>query len=131
MAEKGNDPAELWRTMLGEMEKGFNAFANQAMTTPQFSQAMNQAGNASADAQRQVGELMGKYLAGLNMPSRDQMIAYGERLQAIESDVAEIKALVRALARQAGVEEGGPDTPKPARTRKPPSKERPDDGGAS
>ena len=26
MTSKGNDPAEMWRTMLGEMEKGFNTF---------------------------------------------------------------------------------------------------------
>ena len=34
MADKGNDPAVIWQTMLGEMEKGFNSFANQAMTAP-------------------------------------------------------------------------------------------------
>jgi len=31
MANKSNDPVALWQTMIGEMEKGFNAFANQAM----------------------------------------------------------------------------------------------------
>lgn len=131
MADKGNDPAELWRTMLGEMEKGFNAFANQTMATPEFSKAMNQAGNASAGAQRQVGDMMEKYLAGMNMPSRAQMVAYGERLQAIESDIADIKSMVRALARQAGLDEGSSGAPKPARTRKPPAKDPPTDGGAS
>ena len=40
MADKGNDPAVIWQTMLGEMEKGFNSFANQAMTSPEFSKAI-------------------------------------------------------------------------------------------
>ena len=64
MADKSNDPAEIWRTMIGEMEKGFNSFANQAMTSPEFSKVMNQVGGASAGAQKQLGELMEKYLLG-------------------------------------------------------------------
>ena len=46
MADKGNDPAVVWQTMIGEMEKGFNSFANQAMASPEFSKVMNQAGGA-------------------------------------------------------------------------------------
>jgi hypothetical protein len=39
MADKTNDPVALWQNMVGEMEKGFNAFANQAMASPQFSRS--------------------------------------------------------------------------------------------
>jgi hypothetical protein len=119
MADKGNDPAELWRTMLGEMEKGFNAFANQAMATPEFSKAMNQAGTASAGAQRQVGDLMEKYLTGMNMPSRAQMVWFGERLQAIESDLAEIKSMLRAVYQHSGADDSAGAAPRPPRTKKP------------
>ena len=49
MADKGNDPAVIWQTMLGEMEKGFNSFANQAMASPEFSKAMNQVGGAEGE----------------------------------------------------------------------------------
>src|SRR3989442_15546322 len=62
MADKGNDPAAIWQTMLGEMEKGFNSFANQAMTSPEFSKAMNQVGGVTAGAQKQLRELMVKDL---------------------------------------------------------------------
>ena len=79
MADKGNDPAEVWRTMIGEMEKGFNSFANQAMTSPEFSKAMNQVGGVSAGAQKQLGELMEKYLLAMNLPSRAQMVGMAER----------------------------------------------------
>ena len=64
MADKGNDPAVIWQTMIGEMEKGFNSFANQAMTSPEFSKVMNQVGGVAAGAQKQLGELMEKYLLG-------------------------------------------------------------------
>ena len=62
MADKGNDPAVIWQTMIGEMEKGFNSFANQAMASPEFSKVMNQVGGVAAGAQKQLGELMEKYL---------------------------------------------------------------------
>ena len=72
MADKTSDPVALWQQMIGEMEKGFNAFANQAMSSPEFSKAMNQAGGATAGAQRQFGEFMEKYLLNMNLPSRAQ-----------------------------------------------------------
>src|SRR5579883_1678925 len=40
MSEKVNDPVALWQKMLGEMEKGFNSLANEALASPQFSKAM-------------------------------------------------------------------------------------------
>ena len=36
MADKSNDPVAIWQNLIGEMEKGFNSFANQAMTSPEF-----------------------------------------------------------------------------------------------
>ena len=67
MTGKGNDPVALWQQMLGEMEKGFNAFANQAMSSPEFSKALNQAGGAGAGAQKQFNDMFvaaGEALAG-------------------------------------------------------------------
>ena len=36
MADKSNDPVAMWQNMIGEMEKGFNSFVNQAMSSPEF-----------------------------------------------------------------------------------------------
>ena len=58
MTDKTNDPVAMWQKMVGDMEKGFNTFANQAMSSPEFSQAMNRAGGVAAGAQKQLGELM-------------------------------------------------------------------------
>ena len=100
MADKSNDPVALWQNMIGEMEKGFNAFANQAMASPQFSKAINQVGGVTAGAQKQLGELMEKYLVSMNMPSRAQMVGMAERLQSIEGQLNEIKALLLQMQRQ-------------------------------
>ncbi len=122
MADKGNDPAVVWQTMIGEMEKGFNSFANQAMTSPEFSKLMNQFGGASAGAQKQLGELMEKYLLAMNLPSRAQMVGMAERIQAIEGQLNEIKALLQQVHNNSLAPDGGHGaTPRPPRTRRPPS----------
>jgi hypothetical protein len=122
MADKGNDPVAIWQTMIGEMEKGFNAFANKAMESPQFSKAMNQAGGVTAGAQKQLGDFMEKYLLTMNLPSRAQMVSMADRLQAIEGQLNEIKALLhRVHGNAAGPEGGYTGAPKPPRTKRPPS----------
>jgi len=120
MADKGSDPVALWQKMIGEMEKGFNAFANQAMSSPEFSKAMNQAGGATAGAQKQFGDLMEKYLLNMNLPSRAQMIGMAERLQTIESQLNEIKAMLQQM--NAGNSPSGyAGAPRPPRTKRPPA----------
>jgi hypothetical protein len=119
MADKSNDPVAIWQTMIGEMEKGFNAFANQAMTSPEFSRAVNQAGGVAAGAQKQLGDLMEKYLVSMNLPSRSQMVGMAERLQSIEGQLNEIKALLHQVH---GASSGAnPASPKPPRTKRPPA----------
>src|SRR2546423_1484900 len=122
MAEKSNDRVAMWQNMIGEMEKGFNSFANQAMASPEFSKAMNQVGGATAGGQKQLGELMEKYFVSMNLPSRGQMVSMAERLQSIEGQLNEIKALLSQVHNNSpapGV--GYPAAPRPPRTRRPPS----------
>jgi SMC interacting uncharacterized protein involved in chromosome segregation len=122
MADKSNDPVAIWQNMIAEMEKGFNSFANQAMASPEFSKVVNQVGGVSASAQKQLGDLMEKYLIGMNLPSRAQMVGMAERLQSIEGQLNEIKAQLHQLAQTSGARQGGyPAAPKPPRTKRPPS----------
>jgi hypothetical protein len=121
MADKSNDPVALWQTMIGEMEKGFNAFANQAMSSPEFSKAMNQAGGVTAGAQKQFGELMEKYLLSMNLPSRAQMIGMAERLQSIEGQLNEIKAMLSQMNAASAGASGYAGVPRPPRTKRPPA----------
>ena len=121
MADKDNDPAVVWQTMIAEMEKGFNSFANQAMASPEFSKVMNQAGGAAAGAQKQLGEMMEKYLVSMNLPSRAQMVGMAERIQAIEGQLNEIKAMLQQVHHNSLTPEGGYGAAKPPRTKRPPS----------
>ena len=122
MADKSNDPVAMWQNMIGEMEKGFNSFANQAMASPEFSKVVNQVGGATAGAQKQLGDLMEKYLVSMNLPSRAQMVSMAERLQSIEGQLNEIKALLHQVHSNSAAPGGGyPAAPRPPRTRRPPS----------
>lgn len=126
MADKSSDPVALWQQMIGEMEKGFNAFAAQTMTSPEFSKAMNQAGGVTAGAQKQLSDFMEKYLVSMNLPSRAQMIAVAERLQSIETQLGEIKTMLRDMNPGAAPGGGIAGTPRPPRTKRPP---QPPSGG--
>ena len=123
MADKSNDPVAMWQNMIGEMEKGLNSFANQAMASPEFSKVMNQVGGVTAGAQKQLGELMEKYLLAMNLPSRAQMVGMAERLQSIEGQLNEIKALLHQVHNNSSAPDGGSGVPKPPRTKRPPSAE--------
>jgi SMC interacting uncharacterized protein involved in chromosome segregation len=121
MADKSNDPVAIWQNMIGEMEKGFNSFANRAMASPEFSEVVNQVGDVSAGAQKQIGDMMEKYLVNMNLPSRAQMVGIAERLQSIEGQLNEIKAALHQLHNTARAPEGGhPAAPRPPRTKRPP-----------
>jgi SMC interacting uncharacterized protein involved in chromosome segregation len=122
MADKSNAPVAVWQSMIGEMEKGFNSLANQAMASPEFSKVVNQVGGVTAGAQKQLGELMEKYLLSMNLPSRAQMVSMAERLQSIEGQLNEIKALLHQVHNNSAAPVGGyPAVPRPPRTKRPPS----------
>jgi hypothetical protein len=121
MTDKSNDPVALWQKMIGEMEKGFNSFATQAMSSPEFSKAMNRTGGVAAGAQKQFGDLMEKYLLSLNRPSREQMTGIAERLQSIEGQISEIKSMLSQMQAGSGASHGVGAAPRPPRTRRPPS----------
>jgi hypothetical protein len=121
MADKNSDPLAMWHSMLGEMEKNYNAFATQAMTSPEFSKVMNQVGGVTAGAQKQFGDLMEKYLVAMNLPSRAQVVSLGERLHAIEGQLNEITTLLRQVHHNSGALDDGYGAPRPPRTKRPPS----------
>jgi len=121
MTDKIHDPVAMWQKMVGDMEKGFNSFANQAMASPEFSQAMNRAGGVAAGALKQLGELMEKYLVAMNLPSREQVTGLAERLQSIEAQIGEMKSMLSQMAASSGISQGFDGLPRPPRTKRPPS----------
>jgi hypothetical protein len=122
MADRSNDALAYWQTMMLEMQKGFNAFANQAMASSQFSRMMTPPGagtDAGAGAQKQFGALMEKYL--VSMPSQTQMADVAERLQAIEAQLIEIKGLLQPAQTNPSPPQGASSAPvRPPRAKRTP-----------
>jgi hypothetical protein len=106
MADKTSDPVALWQQMIGEMEKRFNAFAT--------------AGGVTAGAQRQFGDVMERYLLGMNLPSRAQMVGMAERLASIEVQLCEIKTMLQQMNAGAAAQSAMAAAPRPPRTKRPP-----------
>ena len=125
MSDKSSDPAVMWQNFLGDVEKGFNSLANQTMGSGEFSRAMNQLTGTSVGAQKALGDVMERYLVGVNLPSRAQMENVGERLQAIEGQLNEIRALLNQVHHSSGASDSTfPGATKPPRTTRPPSADK-------
>src|SRR5258707_11858114 len=92
MADKSNDPVVMWQNMIGEMEKGLNSFANQAMASPEFSKVMNQVGGVTAGAPKQPRGVVGEKLLNMKPPSRGPKGGQAQRLQSVEGPLNENKA---------------------------------------
>lgn len=116
------DPLEMWRNWLTESERQWNGFLNQAMATDEFSQTMGRFMDVYLNMQKGMSEAMGRYLTAMNLPSRTDVLAVGDRLSAVEERLAALEAVVAASSKpaaKAAPENGAPARPKPARTRKP------------
>ena len=98
MTQHPFDPLALWRDMLSKWETGFNDLANKNMGSPEFSQFMNQAMGMSVRMQHAMGEIMGRYLTAMNMPSRADLVAIGERLQGVEDQLGRLTAMVERMS---------------------------------
>jgi hypothetical protein len=95
------DPFAAWRDIVSQWEKSVNALANREMASDQFSGSMNQMMNVMLRAQQSVGDAMIKYLAALNLPSRADLIALGEQLGSIESQLSRIAVAIELQAQAA------------------------------
>ncbi len=78
------DPLALWRDMLTKWQVAFSESASRSMAPVDLAGLMNQSMGMSVQLQQAMGMMMGKYLAALNMPTRDDLAAMDARLRAIE-----------------------------------------------
>ena len=99
MADSGaKDPAALWREMVGQWEKAVNTLATGYMATDEFSREANRVMSASLHIQMGLQEVMGRYFDALNLPTKNDIDGLGERLHAIEDELARVAAAIEQLA---------------------------------
>ena len=99
MADKQTDPAEAFRNLLTEWERGFDAMANKLMGTDEFSRSMNQFQDLQLNLQKRLNESMAEQLSTFNIPSRDDILRLGESIRGLDKRLSNIEML---LASQSG-----------------------------
>ena len=127
MSQQGSsasDPFQVWRDWISNSERQWNAFLNDAMATDEFSQAMGRGMDMYLGMQKNLNEVMGRYFTTMNMPTRDDILALGNRLTAVEDRLAGLEAAINRLAKpnpeaKAGASSTTTPKPRPARTKRP------------
>jgi polyhydroxyalkanoic acid synthase PhaR subunit len=126
MADQANiDPLAMWRDWVSNSERQWNGFLNNAMATDEFSQTMGRMMDVYLNVQKQMNEVMGRYLTLINVPTRNDILAVGERLSQIEDRLGSMEDTLRAALQKAATASAAPPsngaTPvvRPPRTKKP------------
>lgn len=122
------DPLAVWRDMISQWEKGTNQFVNQASASDAYNEGMHKAMGASLTAKKMSDDLVKRYLLAFNLPSRDDVEALGERLQAIEDRLIGIATALDTMS--GGLVTSTTLSPvrsiaAPRRTKRPPTEEPP------
>ena len=124
MAEgtQAENPLDLWRQFITDSERQWNAFFKDVLGTDSFSSAMNTWVEASLTVQRMVADQLERYYAAFNIPTHNDLVALGERMQGIEQTLARVEAQLAAAkpAARAKAAAKAPPRAKPRRTKQPP-----------
>ena len=120
------DPFAMWRDWLSNSERQWNGFLNEVMATDQFGESMGRMMDVYLNMQKNMNDVMGRYFSAINVPTRTDLLALGNRLSDIEERLGGIEGMVKALgtAVAPAAVAMSPKTeaaaiPRPPRTRKP------------
>ena len=96
-------PADLlnaWQQMASQSEQQWNQYLNQVMGTETFASMMGKYLEGYLAFQGALARNAERYLQTANMPTRSDITALGERLAAIESQLALVAAEQKKLAKK-------------------------------
>lgn len=116
-----SDPLQMWREWVDQAERQWNQVLGEAMGSEQFGQLQGRMMEALMGLQTSMNEATQRYFAALNLPSRTDILALGERLLAIEDRLSDIDRSLAAAGRSS-TKSAATSRPKPKRTKKAPAK---------
>ena len=117
MSEKSFDPTAAWAEFVQKWEHEINQWSGKFTQNEQFAALLGQATKVSMASQKALTDQMESLLRSLNLPSKTQVDALAERLDAIEEAIERLRL---SLEPGATVAPPPPSAPAPRRTRKPP-----------
>ena len=117
------NPLDTWRQFITDSERQWNGFFKDVLGTDRFSAAMNTWVEGSLTVQRMVADQLERYYATFNIPTHSDLLALGERMQAIEETLARLETAVGSgrAASSTARKPRAKARPKPARTKRPPA----------
>lgn len=122
------DFSEAWRQWATQSERQWNEFFNQMMGTEEFSQSLGRNLDVFLHFQKTMNEAMGSFFTAMNVPTRTDVLALGDRMLAIENRLAAIEAQLSAVLANPPAGGGAAKPSRPKRTKRPPGGS---EGGAS
>ncbi|SRR5579871_1007304 len=97
-----------WRQMAEQAEQQWNQIFNQMMGTEQFASMMGRYMEGYLAFQQSLARNVERYMQSLNLPTRTDITALGERLAAIEAQLSALAAEQRRLLKKVdALEDGG------------------------
>jgi len=109
----------MWREWVGQSERQWNAFLNQTMASDQYGQSLGRFMELYVTMQKGMSEAMGRTLTALNLPTRTDILALGDRLAAIEERLATIETRLERLAGAEAGDGSAAAVSRPPRTKRP------------
>ncbi|KHK93542.1 hypothetical protein [Novosphingobium malaysiense] len=119
MTNNAYDPIAAWQKMIQDWEGEINAWSGKLTQSEQFSAVLGQATKMIVVAQKTMSEQLEGLLQSLNLPSKTQVEAMTDRLDAIEDSIAQLRIALEKLANE---ETPSPTKTEPRRTRVPAGK---------
>ena len=116
---KTMDPIRAWREWIQENEKRWSDTMTEIMGDDRFAKGMGRSFQEMLHTHKILTDSMAQYLGAINIPSRSDVLALGDRIGKLEDAVASLEVAIGKLGQgpfatpQRGSE-------KPKRTRKPP-----------
>ena len=110
------DPMKAWRDWFVQNEREWSESLTRMLKDETVAKGMGQEIHAATHRQQMLTQGMAGPMAAMNLPTRDDLVALGERMGLVEDALARIEAML--------VQSRSPTTTKPPRTRKPPATTR-------
>jgi hypothetical protein len=113
------DPLRAWRDWFIENERAWSESLTHIMNTEPVSRAVGQEINAALHAEKMMVQGMSAPMAMMNLPTREDVVALGERVGRLEDAVARVEA---SLVQMRSTTAAGATTRATPRTRKLPAR---------
>lgn len=108
------DPMKSWRDWFVKNERDWSESITRLIKDDAVSSSLGQDLKTQLYQQQAFAKSMAAPMAAMNLPTRDELLALGERLGQLEDAVARVEALLVQM--RSG---GAPEAARPPRTRKP------------